>query len=80
MTTGTQQLPEMVLNVPPEGFRYDKTKDGWKLVEDVGAVIGEPTLRLDEFLRGGEPYVKGDAMLARAKEMGALLAPLPLRA
>jgi len=76
MTTGTQQLPEMVLTTPPAGFRFDKTKEGWELVEDVGAVIGEPTLRLDEFLREGEPYVKGDAMLARAKEMGGLAGQL----
>ena len=72
MTTETQQLPEMVLNAPPEGFRYDKKKDGWKLESDCGPVVGEPTLYLEEFLCEGESYVKGDVMVARAKEMPGL--------
>jgi len=69
MTTGTQQLPKMVLKAPPEGFRHDKTKNGWKLESDCGPVVGEPTLTFEEFLREGELSVPGEVILARAKEM-----------
>ena len=62
-------IPEVVLKAPPEGFRHDKTKDGWKLESDIGPVVGEPTLFLEEFLREGESYVKGDVMVTRSKEM-----------
>lgn len=60
-------LPTMVLPKPVEGFRFDKTKDGWELVEDT-PLEGEPTLILDTFLREGESSVVGHTMLERAKE------------
>jgi len=55
----------MVLK-PPSGFRYDKTKDGWVLVEDV-LLTGEPTLSLSGFLEEGESSVLGEVMLERGK-------------
>ena len=64
MATATQ-LPTMVLK-PPSGFRYDKTKDGWVLVEDV-LLTGEPTLSLSGFLEEGESSVLGEVMLERGK-------------
>jgi len=69
MTTEIKQLPEMVLEAPKGGFKYDKTKDGWKLEKDCGPVVGEPSLFLAEFLREGENCVSGDIMVARAQEM-----------
>ena len=60
-------LPTMVLPKPVEGFRFDKTEKGWTLVENV-ALVGEPTLVLDTFLREGEQSVVGHTMLERAKE------------
>ena len=62
-------LPTMVLPKPVEDFRFDKTKDGWELVENI-ALEGEPKLQLDAFLREGESSVIGLTMLERAKEMG----------
>ena len=62
-------LPTMVLPKPVEDFRFDKTKDGWELVENI-ALEGEPKLQLDAFLREGESSVIGHTMLERAKEMG----------
>jgi len=75
MATETQQLPTMLLQKPPSGLRFNMTKDGW-VAEDVDAIVGEPTLCLDEVLREGESYVKGDVMLERAREMGDLAGQL----
>ncbi len=52
-------------------FTYDKTKDGWKLAEN----ITEPKefsikdLQLVPFLRGGESYINGEEMVRRAIKM-----------
>jgi len=60
-------LPTMVLPMPVKGFRFDKTKDGWELIENV-ALEGESILTLDTFLREDESSVIGHTMLERAKE------------
>jgi hypothetical protein len=57
----------MVLPKPVEGFRFDKTKDEWELIENV-ALEGEPTLTLDTFLLEGESRMIGHIMLERSKE------------
>ena len=69
-----QQLPTMVLK-PPSSFRYDKTKDGWTLVEDI-PLTGEPTLSLSGFLEEGESSVLGELMLERGKANAEELGPL----
>lgn len=52
-------------------FVYDKTKDGWTLISDVGFQLGE--VELVEFLKPGENSVGGNVMADRAKELGANL-------
>lgn len=52
-------------------FTHDKTKDGWRLLENVA----EPTelkrndLELVPFLRGDESYIRGRELRRRAKNM-----------
>ena len=53
-------------------FQYDKTKDGWKLLEDV-LFSGAFTLDIMEFLKSNESYVNGEVMKQRAKELNAHL-------
>ena len=53
-------------------FQYDKTKDGWTLLEDVpfsGAFVPD----IKEFLKSNESYVNGEVMKQRAKELNAHL-------
>src|SRR3989344_4584206 len=52
-------------------FTYDKTKDGWKLVENVTEAMEFKIkdLELVSFLRGGESYINGEEMVRRAKEL-----------
>lgn len=66
-TEASPILPTMVLPKLVEDFQFDKTSDGWELVENV-TPEGEPTLALDTFLREGESRVIGHIMLERAKE------------
>ena len=55
---------------PPQ-FQYDKTLDGWKLLEPGPKHYGEPlTPELVGFLKQGETSIKGEEMLKRAKELG----------
>lgn len=66
MEVTTQQV---VLKQPKPGFKYNPERE---TTEDVGPVVGEPTLELSEFLNEGEPYVVGTEMLKRAKAQGNL--------
>lgn len=52
-------------------FIYDKTKDGWKLVENVTEAMDFKIkdLQLVSFLKSGESYVNGEVMRQRAIEM-----------
>ena len=61
-------LPTVTLRVPV-GLVNDKTKDGWKLLEDT-PLLGEPELELAEFLKPGESRIKGDVMFERAVALG----------
>lgn len=54
-------------------FKYDKRKDGWRLLEDVSQTLTAAGFDLVPFLDGGEDYAKGDAIAARAVELGASL-------
>ena len=63
-----QKYPTVKLKTPP-GFVNDKTKDGWKLIENV-ELVGEPTITLAKFLQPGENSVGGETMLERAKALG----------
>ncbi len=65
-TKAQPTLPTMIL-MSMFRFQFDKTKDGWKLTEDV-AIEGEPTLMLDTFLSEGEFSVNDHTMLERAKK------------
>lgn len=68
MSTTTQPtLPTMTLQQPPFDFRFDRTKGGWELVENI-ALEGEPTMSLDTFFAEGESYVVGNTMVERGKE------------
>lgn len=50
-------------------FKYDKTKDGWKLLEDVLFDGKEFVPEFLGFLKPGESSVNGDVMRLRAKEL-----------
>ena len=55
-------------------FKYDKTKDGWKLLEPGPEFNGKPfTPDIMEFLKSNESYVNGEVMKQRAKELNAHL-------
>lgn len=66
--------PTMVLKRLPPNFRFDNSRDGYKLVENV-EIEGEPTLVLGSFLFPGERYENGYEIQLRtreyAKEKGA---------
>ncbi len=50
-------------------FQFDKTKDGWTLLEDVEPRISSVSnLKLLSFLKRGESYVDGEVMKKRAEE------------
>lgn len=68
-------LPTVILK-PASTFRYDKRKDGWKLIENVELGNNELTLQFNEFLKEGESCVKGTIMMDRAKGMGSLAGQL----
>ena len=62
--------PESTVTLkPPSGFKYDRNKAGWRLIENA-KLVGEPTLSLAPFLEKNESYIKGDVMMKRAKAMG----------
>lgn len=57
-------------------FQYDKTKDNFKLIEDVGFIPPLTSPRNIEsipFLNDEESYITGDEMDERAKELEANL-------
>jgi len=53
----------------PSIFGFDKSKDGWTLVENA-ACSGTETLELVAVLREDESFVDGDTLLERAREQG----------
>lgn len=53
------------------GFRFDKSKDGWTLVEDEGSQLSVSGLEIVSFLKKVESSVSGESMRERAKELGA---------
>lgn len=65
----TKELPKVMLK--PTGFKYDKGKDGWELVENID-FENEVELQLGEFLKKGETCIQGNAMMERAKDIGLL--------
>ncbi|GEM_PF-1661011 len=52
-------------------FKYDKTKDGWKLLEDVSFDEKEFVPEFLELLKSGETSVSGGMMRLRAGELNA---------
>ncbi len=63
---------EMV--ILPLSFKYDKTKDGWELVEPGPEFDGKQFVPdLVEFLKSGESSVNGEEMKLRAKKLNAHL-------
>ena len=55
-------------------FVYDRTRDGWELLEDVGFTSIDPgKLELVQFLEQGETIIVGTEMARRAKELRANL-------
>lgn len=48
-------------------FIYDKTKDGWELLEDVDFTLIGPLLELVPFLKAGEDSIGGEEMVRRAR-------------
>ncbi len=59
-------LPTVKLEVP-SGFKHDKRKEGWELVEEGPSLQVGQKLDFVEFLEEGEPLVSGKVMLARVK-------------
>ncbi len=58
--------------IPPTPFKYDKTKDGWKLIErgPIRRIADISKLKAEPFLEKGEGCVNGAVMRDRAKEKG----------
>jgi len=54
--------------------------EGWELVEDSTAPVGTIELELNEFLREGEEFVKGEVMRERSKQLGFVLGERHARA
>lgn len=54
-------------------FKYDKTKDGWTLLEDIPFDGKQFIPDIVEFLKPNESYVNSDVMRTRAKELNANL-------
>lgn len=53
-------------------FTYDKSADGWTLLENTKPVkLKIKDLQLSEFLKNGEISINGDEMAKRAKESGS---------
>ena len=52
-------------------FKYDKTKDGWKLFEDVTFDWKQFVPKFVEFLKSGEPCIDGEEMKRRALKLNA---------
>ena len=69
-----EQLPTMDLK-PPSGFKFDKTKDGYTLIEDT-PLEGSPRLSLSGFLEEDESRVLGETMLERGKNTAEQLGKL----
>jgi len=61
------------VNPPGVVFKFDKRTDGWKLLEDVSQTLSAAGFNLVPFLGGGDSYIEGDSMAARAIELGANL-------
>ncbi|HEY4493382.1 MAG TPA: hypothetical protein VJB98_02080 [Candidatus Paceibacterota bacterium] len=59
----TVQLP------PLTNFVYDKTLDGWELIEDV-PLVGNERLEIIDVTEIGENFLVGDEFLGRAKKIG----------
>ncbi len=60
----------LIANGKGSAFKYDKTQDGWELVEDVGlnpAITSAKDLRLVPFLKDGEPYIVGEEVVKRSR-------------
>ncbi|MFA4999679.1 MAG: hypothetical protein WC519_03075 [Parcubacteria group bacterium] len=80
------KLP-FTLTLVPVGFDIDKTKDGWKLLEneasDIPAKIGRLRLELAEVFYRNESHISGEQLRMRAKYLranhGQRLAELLLR-
>lgn len=62
-------IVQSTVTLKPLPFRFDKRRDGWKLMEDAGLGKGEFKLKLGEFFHG-EDYVVGHTMLEREKAAG----------
>lgn len=58
-----------LLESPTSPFKFDKTKNGWKLLEDVKEpeIIEATKLELVPFLKEGESFVGGEEMVRRAR-------------
>ena len=50
-------------------FKYNKKKDGWKLIRSADFNQNPPTFK--EFLKNNEDCVDGKELMARAKKLGA---------
>ncbi len=58
--------------ITPAPFKFDKTKEGWKLIErgPVRRITDVSKLKPEPFLKKGEDHVNGEVMRDRAKEKG----------
>src|SRR3990167_6729355 len=68
-----EQKESKISKLPDPSFKNDKTKDGWKLLEDVPFNGDKFEPEIMEFLKSGESYVNGEVMKQRAKELNAHL-------
>ncbi len=52
-------------------FQRNKTREGWKLIEDVGEtqLFSPDNLELAPFLKKGERHIDGEKLVRRAKRM-----------
>jgi hypothetical protein len=66
-----EEVGRAVQNVIDRGhyFTYDRRKDGWELVEDVGFAppFDISKMELVSFLKNGENYINGEEMVRRGR-------------
>ena len=71
-TNTASTIPGMVVK---QLFRFDKTENGWELVEN-NVLWGEPELIIDTFLQDSECYLVDDTMLELSKTVTEEKGPL----
>jgi hypothetical protein len=71
-----QTLVGMIVDAVIPDLQFDKTIDGWELVEDSGfdpTITSPSDLELVGFLKGNESSCNGEEMVRRSKDLKAIM-------